>query len=142
MVTVGDWYDILTSTIAFSSNNSSFSSNVFTNPSNGLIEYDRYSTPCVLNVNVTINASMSPAIDNVTLRILWNGSEVNYCEQLLKFTGVYVQISYSFMKMIIYDGSITNPILLKLQVQPTTQSGNNYNVNLSIISISTSQVFS
>ena len=74
-------------------------------------------------------------------RILWNGSEVNYCEQLLKFTGVVVQTSYSFMKMIIYDGSITNPILLKLQVQPTTQSGNNFNVNLCIISISTSQYF-
>ena len=47
-----------------------------TNPSNGLIQYDRYSTPCVLNVNVTMNASMSPAIDNVTLQNImeWFGS--------------------------------------------------------------------
>ena len=88
MATVGDWYDMLTSTILFSNNNSSFSSNVFTNPSNGLIEYERYSTPCVLNINVTLDASMSPAVDSVTLRILWNGSEVNWCIQILKFTTV------------------------------------------------------
>ena len=44
--------------------------------------------------------------------------------------------------MIIYDGSITNPVLLKLQVQPQFTSGNNYNANLSLISISTNQVFS
>ena len=48
MVTVGDWYDIVTSTIVFNNNNSSFSSNVFTNPSNGLIEYDAiYKTMCI-----------------------------------------------------------------------------------------------
>ena len=102
----------------------------------------QYTKPCVLNINVTLDASMSPAVDSVALRILWNGSEVNWCTQILTFTTVNAQISYSFMKMLIYDGSITNPVLLKLQVQPQFTSGNNYNANLTLISISTNQVFS
>ena len=45
MTTVGDWYDVETATVVFNNNNSSFASNVFTNPSNGLIQYQRYSAP-------------------------------------------------------------------------------------------------
>ena len=140
MTTQGDWYDVETATIVFNNNNSSFSSNVFTNPSNGLIQYQRYSTPCVMLIVVTLNASVN-SVDSVALRLLWNGSEISYCQQLLNFVSPYAQISYSFTKMNTYDGSLTSPVLLKCQVQPQTLSGNTFNVNLINMSISTNAVF-
>ena len=89
---------------------------------------------------VTLNASVN-SVDAVALRLLWNGSEISYCQQLLNFVSPYAQISYSFTKMNTYDGSLTAPILLKCQVQPQTLSGNTFNVNLINMSISTNAVF-
>ena len=141
MTTQGDWYDVETATIVFNNNNSSFSSSVFTNPSNGLIQYQRYSTPSIMIIGVTLNASVN-SVDSVALRLLWNGSEISYCQQLLNFVSPYAQISYSFTKMNTYDGSLTSPVLLKCQVQPQTLSGNTFNLNLINMSISTNAVFS
>ena len=47
-----------------------------------------------MTIAVTLNASVD-TLDVVSLRLLWNGTEIAYCQQYLNFFNPYAQISYS-----------------------------------------------